>query len=153
MAPVPVRLSDVAPEDKSFIPRSGEPEGAPPLHTDQIHPGEQDWTVSPNLVELSGTLEVVKDPGVVRFEDIDLDVTRRAHERYSFTDRDFNSVRGETHWIMDFARRDWQVEIRTKTVLSSTPKEYHVYAELDAYEGQRRGASKTWDSRIPRDHT
>ncbi len=149
---LPVRPSS-ADEDKSLVPRFGEPEGSPPLHTDQIRPGEHDWKVSRNLVDLSGTLEVVKDLGVVRFEDIDLDVTRRADERYSFTDRDFNSVRGETDWIMGFARDDWQVEIRTKTVLSSTPTHYQVYAELDAYEGQRRVASKTWDSRIPRDHT
>lgn len=165
-SPEPVRLTvdpnesalilPVRPEsndgDASLVPRFAEPEGSPRMVTDQIQPGEQDWKVSRNLVDLSGALEVVKDLGVVRFEDIDLDVTRRAYEKYSFTDRDFTSVRGETDWTMGFSRGDWNVEVRTKTVLTSTPEKFHVYAELDAYEGQTRVASKTWDTTVPRDH-
>ncbi|WP_022873410.1 CocE/NonD family hydrolase [Nesterenkonia alba] len=147
--PVRPRSND---DDTSLIPRFGEPEGAPPLTTTQIRPGEQDWKVSRNLVDLSGALEVVKDLGVTHFDAIDLDVTRRAYEKYSFTDRDFSSVRGETEWTMGFARGDWNVEVRTKTVLTSTATDFHVYAELDAYEGEHRVASKTWDTTIPRDH-
>ena len=165
-SPEPVRLS-VAPQQSALIlpvrpasddggapqvPSFGEPEGSPPLQTDQVQPGEQDWKVSRNLVDLSGALEVVKDLGVVRFEDIDLEVTRRADEKYTFTDRDFSSVRGETDWTMGFARGDWNVEITTKTVLTSTATDFHLYAELDAYEGESRVASKTWDTTIPRDH-
>src|SRR5699024_3567937 len=114
-------------------------------------PGQQDWTVSRNLVDMTGKLEVLKDLGVVRFDDIDLNVTRYALERYSFADRQVNSVRGETEWIMGFERDDWQVQTRTKTVLTSTVDDFHVYAELDAYEGNSRIAAKTWDVSIPRD--
>ncbi|GAA2032096.1 CocE/NonD family hydrolase [Yaniella flava] len=145
---LPVRPMEA---DDELTPVFGEPEGSPPLETTQIEPDEHDWTVSRNLVDLTGKLEVVKDLGVVRFEDIDLDVTRRAVERYTFADTDVNSVRGETEWTMGFRRGDWDARTYTKTVLTSSPESFHIYAELDAYEGEIRVASKTWNTRVPRD--
>lgn len=138
-------------DDPAMIPVFDRPEGAKPLKTVQIEPGAQDWSVSRNLVELTGKLEVVKDLGVVRFKEIDLDVTRRVVERYTFRDADPNSVRGETEWVMGFERDDWSIYTFTKTVLTSTPEAFHLYAELDAYEGERRVRSKTWTTKIDRD--
>ncbi|GAB3527035.1 CocE/NonD family hydrolase [Arthrobacter monumenti] len=146
---LPVRPATA--DDDGPVPSFGEPEGAPPIPVTQIQPGEHDWNVSRNLVDLTGQLQVVKDLGVVRFDDIDLAVTRRAYEKYSFATRDANSVCGETDWTMGFERGDWRVKITTKTVLTSTPTDFHVDAELDAYEGGRRVVSKNWTTTIPRD--
>lgn len=139
-------------DDPDLIPVFGEPEGSSPIETLQIQPGEQDWRISRNLVDLTGKLEVIKDLGVVRIPDIDLDVTRRAVERYTFTDVDVNSVRGETEWLMGFAREGWDIQTYTKTVLTSTPDQFHLYAEMDAYEGETRVMSETWSTSIDRDH-
>lgn len=147
---LPVRPREV--DDGAPPPSFAEPEGAPPLQTTQIRPGEQGWDVSRNMVDLSGKLKVTKDLGVVRFEDIDLDVTRNATEEYSFVSGDFNSVRGETWWEMGFARGDWDVRTTTRTVLTSTPTHFHVYAELDAWHGPERIHSTTWSTDIERDH-
>ena len=117
----------------------------------QIEPDEHDWSISRNLADLTGKLEVVKDLGVVRFEDIDLDLTRRAVERYTFADGDMNSVRGETIWHMGFEREGWNIQTRTKTVLTSTVDAFHIYAELDAYENDSRVAAKTWNTTVARD--
>ena len=89
---------------------------------------------------------------MVRIPAIDLDVTRRAVERYTFTDVDVNSVRGETEWQMGFAREGWDIQTYTKTVLTSTPDKFHLYAEMDAYEGETRVMSETWSTAIDRDH-
>lgn len=147
---LPVRPHDDA-ADSALTPVFGPPEGARRLKTLQVVPGEQDWSVSRNLVDLTGKLEVIKDLGVVRFKEIDLDVTRRAVERYTFKGTDPNSVRAETSWVMGFQRDEWSVTTYTKTVLTSTPEAFHVYAELDAYEGEIRVVSKTWDTTIARD--
>ncbi|MGO1549268.1 MAG: CocE/NonD family hydrolase C-terminal non-catalytic domain-containing protein, partial [Nesterenkonia sp.] len=146
---LPVRPTSAGDDEK--VPTFGEPEGAPPIETTQIQPGEQDWEYSRNLVDLSGKLQVVKDLGVVRIDDIDLDVTRRAYEDYSFVGEDVNSVCGETFWTMGFERGDWKVRTTTKTVLTSTPTDFHLSAELDAYEGDQRVLSKNWNTTIPRD--
>jgi len=139
-------------DDELPVPSMGEPEGARPLATTQVEPGRQRWTVTRDLVGYESALEVVKDLGVVRFEDIDLAVTRRADERYSWVADDVDSARGETTWSMGFARGDWRVETVTRTVLSSTATEFRLYAQLDAYEGAERVHAQSWRLAIPRDH-
>src|SRR5690625_335707 len=138
-------------DEPEMMPVFGPPEGAEALKTEQLVPGEQDWSVSRNLVDLTGKLKVIKDLGVVRFNDIDLDLTRRAVEEYTFKGTDPNSVRAETDWVMGFQRDDVSVYTYTKTVLTSTEEAFHLYAELDAYEGETRVASKTWNTTIERD--
>ncbi|MFI0773425.1 CocE/NonD family hydrolase [Streptomyces sp. NPDC021212] len=71
----------------------GEPEGAPPLATTQLDPPEMRWDVTRDLVGYRSGLEIVKDAGTVRYEDIGLDVGRRAYERYAAVADDFASVR------------------------------------------------------------
>ncbi len=139
-------------DDELLVPPLGEPEGARPMATTQVEPGRQRWTVTRDLVGYESALEVVKDLGVVRFDDIDLAVTRRADERYSWVADDVDSVRGETTWSMGFARGDWKVETVTRTVLSSTATEFRLYAQLDAYEGAERVHARSWRLAIPRDH-
>ncbi|WDZ89087.1 CocE/NonD family hydrolase [Nocardiopsis sp. HUAS JQ3] len=130
----------------------GEPEGTAPIATSRIAPGEERWDLTQDLVRYGAALEVVKDLGTVRFDDIDLEVTRRAEERYSRVGDDHDSVRGEAVWTMGFARGDWSVRTRTHTVLTSTATDFHLHATLDAYEGTRRVATKIYTSVIPRDH-
>ncbi|QUX30971.1 CocE/NonD family hydrolase [Nocardiopsis akebiae] len=130
----------------------GEPEGTAPIATSRIVPGEERWDLTQDLVRYGAALEVVKDLGTVRFDDIGLEVTRRAEERYSRVGDDHDSVRGEAVWTMGFARGDWSVRTRTHTVLTSTATDFHLHATLDAYEGTRRVATKIYTSVIPRDH-
>lgn len=147
---LPVRPADA--DQGEPAPSFAEPEGAPPLEVTQIEPGEHDWRMSRNMVDNSGELEVVKDLGVVHFPGIDLTVRRSANERYRFVGNDFNSVQGETVWDMGFGRGDWQTHARTRTVLTSSPSHFHVYAEQDAWLGTERVHSQTWSRSIPRDH-
>ncbi|WP_293695836.1 CocE/NonD family hydrolase [uncultured Agrococcus sp.] len=147
---LPVRPTDIR-DRGDRVPSFGEPEGAPPVETVQVQSGEQDWSVHRNMVDLSGSLRVVKDLGEIYFPDIDLSVVRRTYENYSYTADDCNSVRGETDWTMGFSRGDWDVRTATKTVLTSTPSDFHLYAELDAFEGEERVASMNWSTTIPRD--
>ncbi|RKS07838.1 hypothetical protein DFP74_3523 [Nocardiopsis sp. Huas11] len=129
----------------------GEPEGTAPVPTTQVAPGEQRWDLSHDLVRYKASLNVVKDLGTVSFDDIGLEVTRRAEEDYSWVGNDYDSVRGETVWNMGFAREDWSVSTTTRTVLTSTATDFHLHATIDAYEGERRVATKIYTSVIPRD--
>ncbi|MTE19382.1 CocE/NonD family hydrolase [Streptomyces sp. TRM43335] len=129
----------------------GEPEGTEPIRTTQATPPEQRWEVSRDLVDYQSALEIVKDGGTIHFEDIDLDVHRRAYERYAWTADDFTSARGESEWTMEFARGDWNTRTVTRTVLRCTEEEFVVNATLDGYEGENRVFSRTWNERLPRD--
>ncbi|GAA4846227.1 CocE/NonD family hydrolase [Saccharopolyspora rosea] len=145
---LPVRSPDVRQEPITFA----EPEGTAPVRSSQLRPGDQRWTVSRDLVDYESALEVIKDLGVVRLDDIDLAVSRHAHERYSWVADDFDSVRGAITWHMRFSRGDWSVHTVTRTTLTSTPTDFVLHAELDAYESGERVYSRNWNHTIPRDH-
>lgn len=138
--------------DEVWVNPFGQPEGTASVPTTQVEPGRQRWTVTRDLVAYRSVLEVVKDLGVVRFDGIDLEVTRRADERYIWVGDDATSARGEIEWEMGFSRSDWQVTIVTRTFLTCTASDFHLHAQLDAYEGDERVLSRNWRHTVPRDH-
>ncbi|GAB1516681.1 CocE/NonD family hydrolase [Actinophytocola sp. KF-1] len=128
-----------------------EPEGAPPLATTQLTPSEYRWDVTRSMIDYSSALDVVKDTGTIRYDDIEMEIGKRVCERYSWTADDFGSPRGETSWTMTFARGDWSVRVATSQVLTCTADEFVLHARLDAFEGDRRVRSRNWDVTVPRD--
>ncbi|MEU0199530.1 MULTISPECIES: CocE/NonD family hydrolase [unclassified Streptomyces] len=146
---LPVRPVDEPDE----VPSSpfGEPEGTPPIATTQLTPPEERWEVKRDLVGYRAELDIVKDRGTVRFEDIGLEAGRRAHERYTAVADDFTSAGGETTWTMSFRRDDWDVRVVTHTRLTCDETDFFVDATLDAYEADRRVFSRTWNEQVPRD--
>ncbi|GAB2526399.1 CocE/NonD family hydrolase [Nocardiopsis aegyptia] len=145
---LPVRPAEAG--DGGAVPFD-EPEGTAPVPTREVEPGKERWELSHDLVTYRASLNVVKDLGTVSFDDIGLEVTRRAEEHYSWVGNDYETVRGETVWTMGFARGDWSVRTTTRTVLTSTETDFHLHATLDAYEGARRVATRIFTSVIPRD--
>jgi len=136
--------------DKQLRPFA-EPQASPPLEVTQLEPQHHNWRVIRDLDTDFSTLEVINDSGIVHIKDIDLELGRRALECYTYQGDDFNSVRGETRWERSFKRGDWQIKTITRTVLTSTASDFHLRAELDAYEGDKRVYSQNWDTAIPRD--
>ena len=137
--------------DEVPLSEFGPPEGATPIRTEEIRPSEQRWRVSRDLVDYHSELEVRKGLGVVRFPDIDLDVTRTVHESYEWIADDFASVTAASTWVVGFRRGDWDARTVTRTTLECTETEFIVHAELDAYDGDHRIVSRNWAHRIPRD--
>ena len=89
--------------------------------------------------------------GVRLVDDQREQLAKQVRERYSWTADDFGSVRGETEWVMTFARGDWSTRVETRQVLTCTPTEFRLHARLDAFEGQTRVCSRNWDHTVPRD--
>jgi putative CocE/NonD family hydrolase len=147
---LPVR-ADGSSEDPDQGP-SEEPEGAPRLSTTQVLPGEYRWELRRDLVGYESTLEIVKDVGVVRYDDIDLEVGRRAVEWYGSVANDFCSVSGVVEWTMTFARDDWRVRVVTRQALSCSETDFVLHAQLDAYEDERRVFARNWDETFARYH-
>jgi hypothetical protein len=145
---LPVRPQN--PKDKEVRPFAL-PEGAPALNKTLIQPTRQSWTVIRDLARDESRLEVINDEGVFRIEDIDLEVASKVIENYVFCDDDYNSLRGETRWERSFKRGDWEVTTKARTLLTSSETHFHIRADLDAFEGDSRVFSRSWDERIPRD--
>ncbi|MFJ8806433.1 CocE/NonD family hydrolase [Streptomyces sp. NPDC102490] len=146
---LPVRPAH-RPDDTPAEP-FGLPEGTPPLTTTTLTPPEERWEVRRDLIDYAAELDIVKDRGLIRCDDIGMDVGCRAHERYAATADDFTSARGESTWTMRFGRDDWDVSVVTHTRLRCDEQSFFVDATLDGYEAGRRVFSRTWNETVPRD--
>jgi hypothetical protein len=130
----------------------GEAEGSKPLEKSLIEPEHHNWRVIRDLASDESTLEVINDKGRYRLEAIDLEVQSKTVEKYTYRADDFSSVKGETISIRGFKRNDWLVKSITRTTLTSTATHFHLLADLDAYEGDKRVYCFSWDRKIPRDY-
>lgn len=96
-------------------------------------------------------LEVINDEGSYRLDDIDLTITAKVVERYSYSYDNYDSLSGWTEWRRTFRRGDWEVHTIARTLMTADAENFRLRATLDAYEGNSRIFSKTWDEEIPRD--
>ena len=126
-------------------------ESAPAASTTMVEPPHHSWRVISDLATDESTLEVVKDEGAVRIDDIGTTMIDRVWEWCTARGDEWDSPRSEVHSTRGFRRGDWSVETRTRTVVDSTPTGFRVRAELDAYEGTTRVFSRSWNEQVPRD--
>nr|WP_298380394.1 CocE/NonD family hydrolase [uncultured Halomonas sp.] len=163
-APVPVKLTihpatshlilpcrAPQPEEEAALPAFGEPEGAPALARTLIQPSQEEWRVIRDLANDKTTLEVINDEGSYRLDNIDLTIAAKVTERYSYAYGHYDSLSGWTEWKRTFRRGDWQVRTVARTLMTSNAEHFRMRATLDAYEGESRIFSKSWDEEIPRD--
>ncbi|MDJ0932302.1 hypothetical protein [Breoghania sp.] len=60
-------------------------------------------------------------------------------------------MKGETRLIRGLERGDWSVRTAAHTVLTLSETEFHINADLDAFENGNRVYSGDWNVSIPRD--
>ena len=145
---LPVR--PVRPEDAD-LPDFEEPEGSRPTPRTAIREPRNEWRLQHDLGTDRHTLEVTDDSGRTRLDDIGLEVDIDTVERYSSIGDDPTSVRGEVTTRRMMARGDWSVGSVTTTVLTSTPDQFVIDAELVATESGQEILRRVWHEEIPRD--
>ncbi|KXP13377.1 peptidase S15 [Tsukamurella pulmonis] len=133
----------------------GPPTAAAPLALTRVSPGGHHWRTTNDLATGGTTLEIADDDGEYVIDETGTAVTRATTEWFGFRRDDVTSARGETRTLRRFRRDDWNIEVRTRTVLTSTRSTFVVTAELDAYEddgdrGMRRVFADSWFREIPR---
>ena len=127
-----------------------EPEGATETAITQLDPPHHNWLVHRDLAEDFSVLEVIQDQGRYRIEEIAMEVTNRIWNWYSFQGDNFCSPKGETKTERCFQRGKWSVRTTTHTILKADTTNFYIWAELDAWEGEKRLFSRNWDITIPR---
>ena len=145
---LPVRKAEGDPPLADFGPA----EGAPPMRTRQLRPGERKIELRKDVLTTELTVERWQDDGLIHIEDFDWDTRTAARRFYSIRPDDPLSAEARTHWQKEYGRGDFRIHIETRTHMSVTPTEFLLDATLDAYEGEARVFSKEWRCRVPRDH-
>jgi uncharacterized protein len=145
-----LHLPTRAARDDEPVVRFGPPEASPPSPTTPLVPSSGGWSVHRDLATNTSTLEVIKDDGRHRLDDIDLTVGSRVEERYTIEGHEPTSARGETVWERVLERGDWSVRTVTRTLLTGDETHFRIRASLDAYEGEHRVYARDWDRTVER---
>jgi putative CocE/NonD family hydrolase len=137
-------------EQDNHLPPIAKPVSSESIKTTLLTPPRREWCVTHNLANNAITVRVVKDDGAFRLDDSRLEVHKKVKELYTYNHNIYNSVRGEVRAERTFKRKDWNVKTTTRTVLTSDETCFYIRAELDAYEGDVRIFSKSWDEKVGR---
>ena len=121
-----------------------------PIRVTQRTEGSSSRRVIHDQVTKESRLELDSASGEKRFEDIDLTFSATSSERYETSRTDYYAARASVEDTRRMKRGEWSVFTRTKTALSADRDFYYIHAELEAFDGEERVVSRTWDERIPR---
>ena len=124
---------------------------APPLTRQVLDYGEHNWIMQRDLATDESILKVIKDDGITRIDEIDLEIENRVWEEYRCQGDDFRSPAGMAKHRRGLRRNGWDILTEGKTTLECDEEKFYLSAELDAYENGVRVFSKNWREEIPRD--
>ena len=52
--------------------------------------------------------------------------------------------------LIAYDHADWHPQVRTRTSVACTRDDFHVQADIEAFEGDLRVFSRSWSRRVPR---
>jgi putative CocE/NonD family hydrolase len=116
-----------------------------------LRAGEIERRIERDIATGETIVHRLTDNGEVRIDAIGLEISSAEREEYRITDEDPLSARIEIVWTQRVGRGAWRTRTETRTVMTATRDEFHLHAELDAYEGETRVVSRNWDRKVPRD--
>jgi len=137
-------------EDERLAPFEP-PVSSPPLPADEIVPASRWRQVAHDLATGTTTVRIERRRGKHRLRDVDLTYGAGCSERFTIREGDPTSVSLRTEWTIALERDDWRVRSQTMLALAVTRTELLVSATVEAFEGDRRVFSRTFDRAIARD--
>ena len=130
----------------------GEPESAAPMEIEQRRHGEINRYVHQDINRETTELTVYEDYGRHRLVDADLELESIQSDTYAINEGEPQSAKVTCERTLHLERGDWRIRIETTSVMTGDGEHFHLTNVLDAYEGDTRVFTKTWDASIPRDH-
>ncbi|HEY7689592.1 MAG TPA: CocE/NonD family hydrolase [Dongiaceae bacterium] len=128
-------------------------ETATPQKPQVLRPARTQESVIRDLVAGETAQHSIEDGGHTIAEKTGLEYDAMKEEIFRIGDRDPSSARVDIKYSRKVGRGAWQTRVDTHTKMSCTSREYILDATLDAFEGDNRVLSRTWQRRIPRDFT
>ena len=129
----------------------GKPGNLDQLDTTLLVPAQREWKVEHNLATNEVTAKVKNNDAQYRINHINWEIRKDVDEMYTYSNNNYDTVKGEVKSVREFRRDNWMAQTVTRTVLTSTRTHFVIRATLDAYEGDVRVFSKSYDEMIPRD--
>jgi hypothetical protein len=87
--------------------------------------------------------------GVARLDAIDTRLVGDAKMRYEIRDNDPASTT-ECEYVMGWERGKWAPRAVAYSKTTTTPTEFVVTGRLDAFDGEEKIFTRSWEQRVPR---
>ena len=137
-------------ESDAALPEFPEPEAAKPTpHTADI-PYQRGRNIRFDAETGELTVDVIKDRGRFHVEGPDLTYSGAGRDCIRIVGEDPLSARHEASYRITLEREGWNVRTETHSVMTCTREDFLISATLDAYEGDTRVFTRSWDGRVPR---
>jgi predicted acyl esterase len=125
----------------------------PPRHT-VLKPGVVRRTIATDVGSSVQSIEVIRDEGLIRLNDIDVQVGFQKILRYQIHPADPASARAEASYELCHRHgNSWDTKVRTRSAIGCSAEHYFIEADLEAFLGDERIFSRSWTCRLPRDFT
>ncbi len=125
-------------------------EGAAPARVKQLAPARHERRFATDEKTGVQSLTITDDFGREDIAPHGLVTHTLARETYSLQPGDPLSATMTTHWSEEMGRGKWQVKTESRIRFSATKTHWLVEARLEAFEGKRKFASRSWKKKIPR---
>ena len=145
---LPVRAP--RPDDENLRPFPPA-EASPTLPTTEFRAGTSVETVTHDLISGESIFITDEDGGRTLIDHIGLVTEHTRKEEFRIADDDPASARVDIAHTRRVERGSWRTRTETRTVMRATATEFIVDATLDAFEGDTRVVSRTWQVRHRRD--
>ncbi len=147
---LPIRTPQMA---DSSLPEFLPAEISPPLALAQVRESRREHTVTFDHVDGWTTLKVINDEGRIRFLGNGLETDHCSTETFKVREGDPLSTSQHFITTIEFQRDDWRVRIVTDSLMTADAAHFHLSNHMDAYEGDTRVFTKSWNKAVKRDNT
>ena len=129
-----------------------EPESATPQSTEVLEPAQYVRRIERDETNNEAKVTVIADTGMVRLTKLGWEYGSVSRQYHTIREGDPNSAKAHQHWTMRFRRSNADMDVRTETysTLTSNADEFIFQAELEAYEGEKKVYSNSWEKRVKR---
>ncbi len=125
-------------------------EHSSPVRQTYLREAVNAWTINFDAFTGETVVSRIGDEGVRIVEDLGLEVEIDRQHDYRIKADDPTSASAYFTWKRKYQRAEWRVWSDTMMKVSCTAQDFALEATLDAYEGDKKVASKRWNMTIPR---
>jgi uncharacterized protein len=126
------------------------PEAAAPIARTIQKSGGRKRLIHTDPLRQETVIEITDNAGRYRMDNIDWEVESYSTERYRLVEGDPLSASAEVTWTWIFQRGDWRMSTQTRTLVTCTETEFVVASTVDAFDGEARVFSRSFNKAIPR---
>jgi putative CocE/NonD family hydrolase len=129
-----------------------QPENPSPLPDYIEHaPGKTHRSVTRELSAATTHYRIHEDTGVHEHPGTGLSTRQLRDEIWTIADNDPNSMTGRSTWTCDMSRPGWFLRTISTARMSCTATDWHISAEVAAYDGDTLFFEKKFEKIVPRD--